>query len=438
VDSNHGDNYLILLEKVMAMDKVKKAVILAAGRGTRLQPVTSDTSKCMLPLVGKPILWHILDAVKKAGVQDVQIVVGYKKERIIEHFGKGTGMGLNITYVEQEKRDGTAGAIGLVNLDEDFLVLNGDTLLDSEDIDRILKNRAGDATLGVRRVEDPQQYGVVVVEEGKVKSIVEKPKRFVSDLANAGIYVFSPVIFDTIKKTEKSERGEYEITSSIQLMVKEGRDVRSVELTRLWSDIGNPWNYLDSNKVLLGRMKSDIRGKVEEGVIVNGTLILGKNSVIKSGTYIEGPVCIGENCKIGPNTYVRSFTSIGNNCRAGNAVELKNTLIMDNTNISHLSYVGDSIIGRECNFGAGTLVGNLRLDEKSVKMRIGDELYDTGRRKMGCVVGDNVKTGLNVMINSGRKIGSNSMIGPGVVVYRDVPENSFLINKQELETKEIK
>jgi bifunctional UDP-N-acetylglucosamine pyrophosphorylase/glucosamine-1-phosphate N-acetyltransferase len=118
-------------------------------------------------------------------------------------------------------------------------------------------------------------------------------------------------------------------------------------------------------------------------------------------------------------------------------VELKNSIIMDNSNVSHLSYVGDSIIGKGCNFGAGTLVGNLRLDEKSVKMRLGDELYDTGRRKMGCVVGDNVKTGLNVMINSGRKIGSNSMIGPGVVVYRDVPDNSFLIKKQELERKKI-
>ncbi len=419
------------------MGKITKAVVLAAGRGTRLQPVTSDTSKCMLPLLGRPILWHILDTIHRAGITHVQIVVGYKKEKIIDYFGDGLEIGLNISYTEQEKRDGTARAIALASFDEDFLVLNGDTLVDFEDIERIVKSHSGDATLGVRRVEDPQQYGVVEVEGGRVKSIVEKPKEFVSDLANAGIYAFSPEIFGAIEKTEKSERGEYEITSSIDRLIELEKDVSAVELSGIWSDIGNPWNYLDSNKVLLGKANPAIKGTVENGAVVKGTLILGKGSVVRSGTYIEGPVYIGENCKIGPNTYIRSYTSIGNNSRAGNAVELKNSIIMDNTNISHLSYVGDSIIGGGCNFGAGTLVGNLRLDEKSVKMRIGDELYDTGRRKMGCVVGDNVKTGLNVMINSGRKIGSNSMIGPGVVVYRDVSENSFLINKQELKTKEI-
>jgi len=419
------------------MGKITKAVLLAAGRGTRLQPVTSHTSKCMLPLVGKPILWHILDAVRRAGIREVHLVVGYKRERIMEYFGDGSQLGLSIHYVFQETSDGTAKAIGLVELEEDFLVLNGDTLVDEEDIRRIIREHDTDATLGVRRVEDPSHYGVVEVEGELVRSIVEKPRGFVSNLANAGLYVFSPEIYKAIKRTKRSERGEYEITTSIQLMIGEGRVARAVELTGLWSDIGNPWNYLDSNQVLLERMSSDIKGEIEEGVTVKGALILGEGSVIRSGTYIEGPVYIGRNCRIGPNTYIRGYTSIGDNCRAGNAVELKNSIIMDHTNISHLSYVGDSIIGSGCNFGAGTLVGNLRLDEKSVKMRIGDELYDTGRRKMGCVVGDNVKTGLNVMINSGRKIGANAMIGPGVIVYRDVPERAFLVKKQELEMRDI-
>jgi bifunctional UDP-N-acetylglucosamine pyrophosphorylase/glucosamine-1-phosphate N-acetyltransferase len=414
-----------------------KAVVLAAGRGTRLQPVTSDTSKCMLPLLGKPILWHILSAAKKAGIKDAHLIVGYKKERIIEYFGAGKKIGLKINYKEQKSREGTAKAIGLLDMDEDFLVLNGDTLVDFADIEAVLKSHSGEATIGARRVADPQNYGVLEVEGGLVKSIVEKPKTHVSDLANAGLYAFSPAIFKAIKKTEKSERGEFEITSSIQILIENGGHVRAVELKGLWSDIGNPWNYLDSNSVLLDNIQTDIKGAVEDYVNVKGNLILGENSVVRSGTYIEGNVFIGRDCRIGPNAYIRDSTSIGDNCRVGNAVELKNSIIMDNSNVSHLSYVGDSIIGKGCNFGAGTLVGNLRLDEKSVKMRLGDELYDTGRRKMGCVVGDNVKTGLNVMINSGRKIGSNSMIGPGVVVYRDVPDNSFLIKKQELERKKI-
>jgi bifunctional UDP-N-acetylglucosamine pyrophosphorylase/glucosamine-1-phosphate N-acetyltransferase len=426
------------MQRCVTMSGVRKAVVLAAGRGTRLQPVTSDSSKCMLPLVGKPILWHILNVLKKVGIKDVTLIVGYKKEKIVEYFGDGWKVGLNISYVDQKKRDGTASAIGLANLDEDFIVLNGDTLVDLEDINLILKNQSGVATLGVRKVEDPQQYGVVEITGDRVKSIVEKPKKTLSNLINTGVYIFSSEIFEAIKKTRKSERGEYEITTTIQNLIKDGKEVGAVELKGVWSDIGNPWNYLDSNKVILGKMKSNVKGTVEDSVSVKGVLILGQDSVLKSGTYIEGPVYIGENCTVGPNTFVRSFTSLGDNCRAGNSVELKNSIIMENSYVSHLSYVGDSIIGKGCNFGAGTLVGNLRLDEKSVKMRIGDELHDTGRRKMGCVVGDNVKTGLNVMINSGRKIGSNSMIGPGVVVYRDVEDKSFLIKKQDLETRKLK
>jgi bifunctional UDP-N-acetylglucosamine pyrophosphorylase/glucosamine-1-phosphate N-acetyltransferase len=432
-----SDNYLISMKDRVAMSGIKKALVLAAGRGTRLQPVTSDTSKCMLPLLGKPILGHILDALKTSGIKDVEIVVGYKKEKIIEHFGDGSNHGLNISYIEQKDRDGTASAVGLSKFNEDFVALNGDTIVDAKDIKKILENHSGETVLGVRKVEDPQNYGIIEAEGGKVTSIVEKPTSGRSNMANAGLYVFSPAIFQAIGKTIKSERGEREITSSIGIQIEEGREVNSVELSGIWSDIGNPWNYLDTNGVLLDRLKQDINGTVEDWAKIKGTLILGKNSVVRSGTYIEGKVFIGENCKVGPNAYIRDSTSIGNNCRVGNAVELKNSIIMDNTNISHLSYVGDSIIGSGCNFGAGTLVGNLRLDEKSVKMRIGDELYDTGRRKMGCVVGDNVKTGLNVMINSGRKIGSNSMIGPGVVVYRDVPDKSFLLKKQELEIKDI-
>ncbi|MFQ5976002.1 MAG: bifunctional sugar-1-phosphate nucleotidylyltransferase/acetyltransferase [Candidatus Hydrothermarchaeales archaeon] len=412
-----------------------KAVILAAGRGTRLEPVTSDLSKCMLPLVGKPILEHILNSVKDVGIEEAIIIVGYMKEKIKDHFGDGSNLGLNLEYIDQVEMEGTAHAIGLANVDTDFLVLNGDTLISSADINNIVKNHETAATIGVRKVEDPSNYGVVEIDNGKVKAIVEKPKEFVSNLANAGIYVFSPKIFNAIKRTKKSERGEYEITSSIEILIKEGEAIKGVELLGRWSDIGNPWNYLDSNQEILKEMDTRIVGIVEEKVTLKGTLILGKNSVVKSGTYIEGPVYIGENTTVGPNAFLRSFTSIGNNCRVGNAVELKNSIINDNTNVPHLSYVGDSIIGKNCNFGAGTLVGNLRLDERSVKMRIKDELTDTGRRKMGCVVGDNVKTGLNVMINSGRKIGSNSMIGPGIVVYQDVPPDSFIVKKQEIEMR---
>ncbi len=414
-----------------------KAVILAAGRGTRLQPVTLDKSKCMLPIAGKPILEHIINAVKEVKIKDIILIIGYKKDKIKDYFKDGSGIGVNIEYITQEERLGTAHAIGLAEsrADEKTLVLNGDTIISKRSLEDVLDVKDSTATLGLKRIDDPRSYGVVKLDGNRVKCIVEKPAEFVSDLANTGIYVFSSKIFDAIKRTRRSKRGEYEITDSIEILVKDGEDVRGIEIGGLWSDIGNPWNYLDSNQAILKNIKNEIHGQIEDFVKINGNIHLGHNSVIKSGTYIEGPAYIGDNTMVGPNTYIRSFTSIGDRCHIGNAVELKNSIIMDHTNVPHLSYVGDSIIGSHCNFGAGTLVGNLRLDEKSIKMRIKGELMDTGRRKMGCVVGDNVKTGLNVMINSGRKIGSNSMIGPGVIIYSDVPENSFVLQRQMLETK---
>ncbi len=417
-----------------------KAVILAAGKGTRLEPLTEDTPKCMLPLAGKPIMEHVIKAVRKAGIREAVLIVGCKEEKIREYFGDGSNFGIKIKYASQKQQLGTAHAIGTIELNEDFLVLNGDTLISSECIDSVLSaHGAGTqdsaATLGLKKVEEPSNYGVVRLENSRVVEIIEKPKGYVSNLANAGIYAFSPKIFEAIKKTKKSKRGEYEITSSIGILIKEGEVVRGVKIRGMWSDIGNPWNYLDSNQEMLNGMEERIWGEIEEFVKRKGKLYLGKKSIIKSGSYIEGPVYIGDNSIIGPNAYLRSFTSVCDNCKIGSGVEVKNSIIMDRTSVSHLSYIGDSIIGKNCNFGAGTLVGNLRLDEENVKMRIRNELKDTGRRKLGCVVGDNVKIGLNVMINAGRKIGSNSLIGPGVIVYNDVPPNSFILQKQELRRK---
>ncbi len=159
-----------------------KAVILAAGRGTRLEPVTSDISKCMLPIVGKPLIAHILNTVKDAGIEEIILIVGYKKEKIKDHFGDGSNHGLSIQYIDQKEMKGTAHAIGMAKINTDFLVLNGDTLISSEDINNIVKNHETAATIGVRKVEDPTNYGVVEDEGGRVKAIVEKPKKYVSNL----------------------------------------------------------------------------------------------------------------------------------------------------------------------------------------------------------------------------------------------------------------
>ena len=166
--------------------------------------------------------------------------------------------------------------------------------------------------------------------------------------------------------------------------------------------------------------KRDIHGTIEENAVIKGSISVGNRSVIRSGSYISGPVVIGEDCVIGPNCYIRPSTSIGNGCHIGAAVEIKNSIIMNGSKVPHLSYVGDSIIGEDCNLGAGTKVANLKLNNKTVSV----EGQDTGRRKLGVIMGDDVETGINSSINVGTMIGSRSRIGPGTFVSGNLPQKS--------------
>ena len=153
---------------------------------------------------------------------------------------------------------------------------------------------------------------------------------------------------------------------------------------------------------------------------MKGAVAIGENTVIRSGSYIVGPVIIGQNCDIGPNCYIRPCTAIGDNCHIGSAVEVKNSIIMRGSKLPHHNYVGDSIIGEDCNFGAGTKIANLRLDKKEIW--VAD--INTGRRKLGAIIGDRVETGINASINVGSIIGNNTFIGPGALASGIILPNS--------------
>ena len=176
--------------------------------------------------------------------------------------------------------------------------------------------------------------------------------------------------------------------------------------------------------------KSEIYGEIEDGVTIHGTVFVGENSIIRSGSYIMGPVYIGNDCDIGPNTFLRKCTCIGNRVKIGNAVEIKNSIIMDDTNVNHLSYVGDSIIGANCNIAAGTNIANLRFDDGNVKLTVKKDRIDSGRRKLGVIFADNVKTGINSSFNPGVKVGLNSKIGAGAIISKDIPSNKLVLPKQ--------
>lgn len=393
-----------------------KAVILAAGWGTRMNPLTLTRPKPALSVAGKTILEHNLKELKGL-VEEVVIVVGYKEEVIKEILGEEYE-GMKITYAKQEEQLGTghAAQVALPFLDDDFLILNGDDLYLKRDIERVLERAP---SMLVKRVEDPSGYGQIAVENDEVKEIVEKPPEPISDLINVGCYHLSKEFFK--KKIEKSSRGEYEIVDFLKFFIEKGRTLYYAEAEN-WHPITYPWHLLDANETLFEDLKGEVRGELEDGCRIKGEVKIEEGARIRSGSYIEGPVHIKAGTVVGPNAYVRGSTVIGEDCKVGHGVEVKNSIVGDDTHLSHLNYIGDSVIGDSCNIGGGTIFANLRFDEKEIQVNVKEKKISTGRRKLGAIMGDGVSVGINTSLMPGVVVGTGSIVGPHMMVKRDVEE----------------
>ncbi len=376
-----------------------KAVILAAGKGERLQPLTDYKPKAMLPICNKPLIDYQIEMLKKHGVEEIAVVVGYLEKALRKHLR-------DVKFFRDEKIKGTASAVYSARdfIDDDFILIYGDLFFDGS-IKGILDTPN---SMGIVRVKDVSRYGLVEFKDGRLVCIREKSGAG-EGFVNAGIYRFDQSILDFIEKTEKSERGEYELTDSIT-MLNSVKGVSVVPLNGYWNDIGYPWDYLEVNAYVLDKVKYSI----------------GENTDIWSSATIKKPVIIGENCKIKNCVIERSV--VGNGCTVGEFSVLKRSVVMDKTNVPHLNYVADSVIAEGCNLGAGTKIANLRFDNADVKVTIKGKRISSGRRKLGAFIGYNVKTGINVSIYPGVKIGSDSWIEAEVLVKRDVERRSFVRN----------
>jgi bifunctional UDP-N-acetylglucosamine pyrophosphorylase/glucosamine-1-phosphate N-acetyltransferase len=424
-----------------------KAVLLAAGEGVRLQPITATRPKHLIRVGGKPILEHCLEALKASGVTEAIVVTHYMGDAIRQYFGDGEKMGLKIAYVEQAAMLGTGNAVSVVEpyVDGDFVLVYGDLLFAPDAVKNLLGSYATDkpaAVIAVVPVEKPESYGIVELDDEKnVKRVIEKPAagEAPSNLANAGLYVFSKEIFDAIRQTKASVRGEWELTDALSLLIEEKKQVLASEISKDdWMDIGRPWDLLEANSWALKRMEHTVFGNVENGAHLIGPVTVAETARIRSGAYIEGPTFVDEGSDIGPNCFIRPCTSIGKNVRVGNACEIKNSIIMDWTHIGHLAYVGDSILCEHCNLGAGTITANYRLDAGTIKMMVKDKVVDSGRKKLGAILGDGVKTGINALLMPGVKVGVNSWVGPNFMVKGDLPANTLALLRQNEDKREKK
>jgi len=397
-----------------------ECVVLAAGEGKRMRPLTAKRPKVMLPLANRPMMEHLVLAARDAGITGFVFVVGYGEREIRRHFGDGSALGIGIRYAPQRQQHGTADALRSARdlVTGPFLLLNGDMIVKTPDITDLCSCRA--PCMSTSTTDHPGDYGVVIVENGLVTALEEKSKHLESNQINAGAYFLSPDIFDIVDMVQTSSRGELELTDALLPYIQEKR--LTAHQLSYWMDVGNPWDMLDANLMLMNNISTDLEGTVEDGVTTHGTVIVGEGSVVRSGTYIEGPCIIGKNCRIGPHAYIRGATSIGDDCHIGHCSEIKNSIIMNGTKIPHFNYIGDSIVGTECNFGAGTKIANLRHDHANVRV-CGK---DTRRKKFGAVIGDGVQFGINCSINVGTIIGSNAQFAPNSYVSGCIGENAVI------------
>jgi bifunctional UDP-N-acetylglucosamine pyrophosphorylase/glucosamine-1-phosphate N-acetyltransferase len=394
-----------------------KAVLFAAGKSTRTYPLTLTRPKPLLPVANKPIAIYQLDALDGL-VDEVLMVVGYHREMIEEVLGDRY-RDIAIRYIAQQEQRGTGDALAQCaeHVDGPFLAMNGDDIYHPDDL-RMLAGLEQGALC--KEVSDPSRFGVFITDEaGRVTGVVEKPRKLVSNLANLGAYKFPMSIFDILKTTPESARGEIEITSAIETLAQQ-EPFQACVIQGHWLSIGYPWDLLDATAAILEDLKEDIQGEVSPAAHLNGAVSIGRGTVIRPGVVIDGPVIIGEHCTIGPNAWIRPYSAIGDGCKIGQGSEIKGSILMNNAKVPHLSYAGDSVLGEGVNFGCGTITANFRHDGKNHSSMVKGELVDTGRRKLGTIVGDHVHTGINTSIYPGRKLWPHTSTLPGEVVKMDV------------------
>jgi len=394
-----------------------QAVLLAAGEGTRMRPLTASTPKPMLPVADRPLVAHTADAVVDGGVDELVLVVGYEAEDVRSYFGSEY-RGVPVEYAVQDEQLGTAHAVACArdHIDGPFAVLNGDDLYDQGSVAELLAAGRDGPAICTYRADHPENYGVVQVEDGAVTDIVEKPTNPSTNLVNVGAYVFPAEAREWLD-VPKSERGEHEITDVLARVIDERR-VEPVTVER-WLGCGRPWELLEANEWKLGELDHEIAGEVHPSADLRGTVVVEEGATVDAGVVVEGPALIRDGAELGPNAYVRGATLLAEDTHVGNGVEIKNSVVMSDSAVPHLSYVGDSVLGTDVNFGAGTKVANLRHDGTDVRFTVKGERVSTGRRKFGVVAGPGVKTGINTSLNPGVCLSADATTAPGESVTRD-------------------
>ncbi len=394
------------------MENIKQAVILAAGEGERLRPFTALKPKVMIPVANKPILQFVVEALARSGIRNIVMVVGYRKEQVLDLFGSGERFDVDINYVFQEQQLGTAHALRQAKdaVGDRFLVLPGDNLIKAETLSSIIQ--AESATILIKEQENVSKYGVVIARGGVVEAIEEKTKEARSNLVNTGIYMFNREIFDFAE-------GELDLTSALGNMIAWGSPVAAQETWGSWLDVVYPWDILKVNDAALRTIDATAAGSIERGVILKGLVSVGRDTVIRSNTYIVGPVIIGDNCEIGPSVCILPATSIGDNTVVSSFTQIENCAIGANVQIGPSSTIDDSVIDH-----GSRLKGHLIARSGEVEVKVEGEYH---RVEVGAMLGEYCNMDGGVNINPGVLVGNHTQVKAMKLLERDIPDGSLVV-----------
>lgn len=394
-------------------------VFVSQTKKKQLLPLVENRPAALFQVAGKTIVEWFYEIGKKHGVDRV-VLLANKNDRNLLYSALGDYQEVSapineigpFTIIDYNPEKGiTKELLDILHnglLTENSIWLDGNVVFSSKFLDNFLGKAEGTGK-------------IALVEKGDEKKNC------------LGIGYFDKNFLDLCALESKCV---HDIFTEVRSQTKSATPtiVFECEKMEFWR-INYLWNLLDANQVLINNIEESNDGTIEKGATIIGKVSIGEGSRIRAGSYLEGPLVVGKNCNIGPNCYLRNGVSLGNNVKIGNACELKNTIVFEGARIAHLAYVGDSIIGRDCNFGAGSITGNLRLDDKTVKAEVDGKVTTTGRRKIGVIMGDNVKTAISVYFMPGVIVGNNSAIGTGVIVSRNIASNLFVHKTQEINSQ---
>jgi glucose-1-phosphate thymidylyltransferase len=391
---------------------ITTGVVLAAGEGTRMRPLTHNRPKTMLPAADRPNHEHVLEVLVDCGLERICLVVGYEQDRVQNHFGHAH-RDVPLTYVHQQTQLGSGHALqqAAATAEAPMLVLNGDRVIDDRIVSDVLEGFDGRPTVSALEHPSPSEYGAVRIEDGHLTELVERPDSDDYRLINAGVYAFDGRVFDAIDRTARRE-GELQLPDVIGTLMDDDA-VRAVRTDGLWADATYPWDLLYLNQELLasGRIDRPLR---------NGAVWVADSARVHDGATLQPPVTVGPDAEVAAGTVIGPDVTVGANGTVGANATLRNVVLDTDCRVADGATLLDCVAGQDVTLGAGTVVSGGPGD-----VNVGSRVFED--RVLGAVLADRATVGGGVTFAPGTLVGADATVGDGVHLTGTVPNDAEVV-----------